>query len=147
MELKDRLNGVIIFIKIDLYNDYHLIKIKKDEEWKTTFKIRYRLYKYQIILFELINVLTIFIKFINNILLLYLNIYYIYYLNDILIYLNNKIQYIKDISNIFESLFKIDLLYKSSKYKFHIIETEFLEFIISNQKLKINKNKIKIIFK
>ena len=49
-----------------------------------------------------------------------------------LIYSNNKIQYIKNISNIFENLFKIDLLYKLNKYKFYIIEIEFLKFIILN---------------
>ena len=76
-----------------------------------------------------------------------MNIYYIYYLNDILIYSNNKIQYIKDIDNIFESLFKINLLYKLSKYKFHIIKTKFLEFIILNQKFKMSRDKVKIIFK
>ena len=31
---------------MDLYNDYYLIKIKKDEKWKIAFKIRYRLYGY-----------------------------------------------------------------------------------------------------
>ena len=45
-----------------------------------------------------------------------MDIYYIYYLNNILIYSNNKIQYIKDISNIFKSLFKIDLLYKLKSF-------------------------------
>ena len=32
MELKDWLNGAIIFIKMDLYNNYHLIKMKESEE-------------------------------------------------------------------------------------------------------------------
>ena len=54
---------------MNLYNDYYLIKIKKDEKQKIIFKIRYRLYEYQIILFKLINILVIFIKLINNILL------------------------------------------------------------------------------
>ena len=61
-----------------------------------------------------------------------MNIYYIYYLDNILIYSNNKIQYIKNISNILESLSKIDLLYKLNKCEFHIIEIEFLKFIILN---------------
>ena len=131
---------------MDLYNRYHLIRIKKDEEWKTAFKIRYGLYEYQIILFRLTNIPITFMRFINNVLLLYLDTCCIYYLNNILVYSNNESQYIKDVSSILESLAKADLLCKLSKCEFHIKETEFLEFIISSQKLKINKNKVKIIF-
>ena len=75
-----------------------------------------------------------------------MNIYYIYYLNNILIYSNNKIQYIKNISNILENLFKADLLCKSSKCEFYIIETEFLGFIILSQGFKISKDKVKTMF-
>ena len=69
IELRDRLDRATIFIKMDLQNRYYLIRIKEDEEWKTVFKIKYRLYKYQVILFRLTNVLVTFIRFINNVLL------------------------------------------------------------------------------
>ena len=32
IKLKDRLNKAIIFIKINLYNNYYLIKIKKNKK-------------------------------------------------------------------------------------------------------------------
>lgn len=132
---------------MNLYNKYYLIKIKKSKKQKTAFKTKYGLYKYQVIPFKLINTLITFIKLINNILLSYLNIYYIYYLNNILVYLNNKSQYIKNVNNIFENLVKADLLYKPNKYKFYIKKTEFLRFIVLNQKFKINKDKIKAMLK
>ena len=67
-ELRDRLNRVKVFTKLDLYRVYNLIRIKKGKEWKIVFRYRYNYFEYQIILFGLTNILTIYIKIINNIL-------------------------------------------------------------------------------
>ncbi|RAL58209.1 hypothetical protein DID88_002312 [Monilinia fructigena] len=65
------------------------------------------------------------------------------YLDDILVYSNNESQHIKDVSSILESLAKADLLCKPSKCEFHVKETEFLGFTVSNQGLKMSKDKKK----
>jgi hypothetical protein len=49
----------------------------------------------------------------------------------------------KIIYKILQILIDIDILFKLSKYKFYITETEFLRYIISIIELKINLNKIK----
>ncbi len=54
------------------------------------FKTQYSYFKYQIILFKLTNILTIFQKYINKILVEKLNVFIIIYLKNILIYTNNK---------------------------------------------------------
>ena len=40
-ELRDRVAGAKIFTKLDLKDGYHLIRIKKGDEWKTVFRTRY----------------------------------------------------------------------------------------------------------
>jgi len=40
-ELRERVAGATIFTKLDLKDGYHLIRIKKGDEWKTTICTRY----------------------------------------------------------------------------------------------------------
>ena len=49
-KLLDRLNGSVIFSKIDLRNAYHWIRIREGNEWKTAFRTRYSHFKYQVLL-------------------------------------------------------------------------------------------------
>ena len=59
IELQNRLSNAKHFTKLDLQRAYNLIWMKKEEKWKTAFCTQYKLYKYLIMLFELINALTI----------------------------------------------------------------------------------------
>ena len=56
----NRFNNFKRFTKLDFKNVYHWIHIKRDNKWKTTFCTRYKYFKYQIMLFELINAFAIF---------------------------------------------------------------------------------------
>ena len=86
-ELRDRLNGVKVFIKLDLHGAYNLIRMKEGEEWKIAFKCKYSYFEYQVIPFKLINALITCMRIINDIFQDYLDKIYIIYLDDILIYL------------------------------------------------------------
>ncbi len=44
------------FTQLNLTNAYHWIRIRKDNEWKTVFRIHYSYFKYQVMLFGLTNV-------------------------------------------------------------------------------------------
>ena len=60
IETLNRLSDFKTFIKLNLKNIYHRIRIRKDDEWKTTFRTRYEHFEYQIMSFELINAFVIF---------------------------------------------------------------------------------------
>lgn len=66
------------------------MRIRKNDEWKTTFKTRYNHFKYQMIHFGLTNVLATFQNYINKILAEKLDVFIIVYLDDIFIYIKNK---------------------------------------------------------
>ena len=89
-ELTDRLSRAKIFTALDLRDGYHLIRIKKGEEWKTAFRTRYGHFEYTVMPFGLTNAPATFQELINNVLRPYLDIFVIAYLDDILIYLENE---------------------------------------------------------
>jgi len=65
-ETLDRLNWVKQFIKLNLKNMYHCLRIQHEDEWKTTFHTHYDYFKYMIMLFNLINASVIFQTYINK---------------------------------------------------------------------------------
>jgi len=67
-ELRDRVAGAKVFTKLDLKDGYHLIRMRKGDEYKTAFHTRYRQYEYKVIPFGLVNAPTTFQTMMNKIL-------------------------------------------------------------------------------
>ena len=79
----------------------------------------FRLYKYMIMLFKLINASAMFQTYINNILKEHLDVFVIVYLDDILVYSKNEKDYKKHVRQILNALKKADLRIMSEKSQFH----------------------------
>jgi hypothetical protein len=73
------------YIKLNVIVAFHKIQIVTEDKWKMTFYMRYRLYKWMIT-FELVNVSSIFQRYINWVLQNFLNKFCSVYVNDILIF-------------------------------------------------------------
>ena len=105
-KLQEWLKEVKWFTKLDIWKEYYKICIKKEKEWKTAFWTRYKLYKYQVMLFKLTNMSATFQELINHMLYDHLNKFVITYLNDILIYFKNKKNHKKHIKKSWEDFRK-----------------------------------------
>ena len=92
-ETLNRLCELKIFIKLNFKNFYYRFRIKIDDKWKITFRIRYNYFKYLIMFFNLVNVSITFQTYIHKVLINLIDITYVVYLNDILIYNVNLINY------------------------------------------------------
>ena len=133
------------FIKLDLKNTYHRIKIRKSDEWMTTFRIRYDHFEYAIMFFELVNVSVTFQILINKILRKLINHICVIYLNDILIYFKISEKHWKCVRKIFKRLYQFKLYAKLLKCFFMTQMIEFLEYIINNHNVFMNSRRVKVI--
>ncbi len=144
-ETLDRLSRIKQFIKLNLKNVYHCLRIQYEDEWKMTFCTHYDHFKYMIMSFNLINASIIFQTYINKILTELLNDFCVVYLNDILIFFVKKIDHINHVKQIFEKLRKFKLYASLKKCEFFITKVNFLEFIIFTKSVLMNSSKINII--
>ena len=125
------------FIKINIRNVYHRIQIRKNDEWKIAFCIRYDQFEYQIMPFNLVNVFVTFQSYVNRALKSYINVYYVIYLNDVLIYSKIEKQHWKNVRKILRALFAHQLYAKFSKCAFNCIEVSFLNFIVNRRDIQM----------
>ena len=144
-ETLNRLVSVAYFIKLDLKNAYHRIKIRKSDEWMTTFRIRYDHFEYAVMPFELVNASVTFQTLINKILRELINHIYVIYLDDILIYFKTREEHWKCVRKMLKRLCQFKLYAKLSKCSFMTQVIEFLEYIISNHDVFMDSRRVKVI--
>jgi hypothetical protein len=84
--LFDQLAGAQVFSKIDLHSGYHQIKICAEDIPKIAFTIRYGLFEYLVMSFELMNALTHFMYLMNSVFMPEWDMFIVVFINDILIY-------------------------------------------------------------
>jgi len=86
-----------------------------------------------------------FQSLVNNTLQDYLDIFYMAYLNNILIYSETLEEHKKHVKKVLKALQNRKLSIISEKYKWHIQKVEFLEFVITSEHMKMDKEKLAII--
>ncbi len=80
------LQGATSLSKLDLQNAYHLVRIRKGNEWKTAFNSPLGHFEYLVMPFGLTNAPAVFQVLVNNVLHDFLNQSAFVYLNDIFIF-------------------------------------------------------------
>jgi hypothetical protein len=141
----NRLNRAAIYTKFDLKKIYYRIRIKKENEWKTIFRIRYGHFEYKMISFSLANAPAIFQVYINKALADLININCVAYFDNILIYSINRAEHQQYVRQILERLRQYKLYIKLFKCEFFVISVTFLRFVINTREIEINESKIKAI--
>ena len=147
MKTLNRFNKFKRFTKFNFKNVYYWIRIKRDDEWKTTFRTRYGHFKYQIMLFKFVNAFATFQTYINKTLKRLVNNICVIYLNDILIYNENSTKYWWHVWMIFKRLRQFQLFVNLKKCQFDIKKIEFLKFIVFIDEVQMNSKRMRTIKK
>ena len=131
------------FTQLDLTNTYHQMRIRKGDEGKTSFQMRYGHFEYQVIFFGFFNTPASFQGYVNKILAEKLDVFVIVYLDDILIYTKDAGQgHVEAVRWVLEELWKHSLFANLKKYHFHQEEVRFLGYVVSSQEIRMEEERI-----
>jgi len=142
-ELRDRVAGAKVFTKLDIKDRYHLVRIRKGDEHKPTFRTRYGQYEYKFMPFGLVNPPATFQTMMNKILREFLDHGVVVYLDDILIYSENMEYHIKLVRKVVDRLEQQNLAVMLKKSVFHQVEVEFLGYIVKTSGVTMSDRKVK----
>jgi len=95
--------------------------------------------------FGLTNAPASFQRWMNEILSEYLDIFCVAYLDDILIFSQNLEDHRRHVRTILRRVEETGLMLKASKYEFHTTKIEYLGYVISPQRLRMDEEKIRTI--
>ena len=144
-ESLNHLSKTRVYTSLNMIATYNRLRIKKDDEWKTTFKTRYEHFEYIVLFFDLINASATFQSFVNKILIERLNFIVIVYLNDIVIYFNDMKQHIENVKWILNRLRDHKFFINMKKCKFFKNNIDFLDFVVFFKSVQMQEDKIEII--
>jgi len=109
------------------------------------FWTHYGIYKCKVLPFKLTNGLTIYQRYMNDVLFDYLDNFCTAYLDNIIIYFKNKLEHQEYVYKVLQRLRKARLQANIKKLKFSIKCTKYLRFIISTDRIKADPKKMAII--
>jgi len=133
------------YTKIDLRSVYHLVYIAKGDEWKTAFRTHYGSFEWLVMSFGLLNALSAFQRFINEIFTEMLDVSVVIYLDDILVYSDDLESHKRHVREVLRQLWDNGLYVLPTKCIFHQWKVEFLGFILSLEGIQMDTRKVQTI--
>ncbi len=133
--------------QLNIIVTFNKLRMHSDSEDLTIFITFFDSYKYHVMLFKLINELTFYQHYMNDVLFEYLHQFCQIYLDDIIIYSKILKKHKWHVWLILNKLREADLQMNINKCKFHVQEIIFLKLLIFIEELKMNSRKIQVVVK
>jgi hypothetical protein len=121
----DQLAGAKVFYKLDFRSGYHQIKIPASDVPKTAFSIRYGLYEFLVMSFDLTNAPAYFMYLMNSVFMNELDKFVVVFIDDIRIYSKNEAEHAKHLRIVLQRLRDHKLYAKFSKCEFWLDSVKF----------------------
>jgi hypothetical protein len=141
-DLFDQLHGACVFSKIDLRSGCHQLKVPECDILKTTFVLRYGMYKFMVMSFRLSNALAYFMYMMNKVFMEYLDKFVVVFIDYILVYSRNEEEHEGDLRLALPKLRGHKLYAKLSKCEFWLKQVAFLGHVISKGGISVDSSKV-----
>ena len=142
-KILDRLHGSKVFTKIDLRLGYYQIRVKEFDIPKIAFSTRYGHYEFTVMSFGLTNAPATFNQLMQDTFRPYLDDFVLVFFDDILVYSKSMEEHEGHVCKVLQLLRENKLYAKKSKCTFCTSQTEYLGFIISEEKILVDLGKVK----
>lgn len=140
-----RISRAKIFTKLDIRQAFHRIRMDPASEELTTFRTRYGTFKCKVLPFGLTNGPATYQRYMNGILMEYLDDFCTAYLDDILIYSNDEMEHELHVKQVLQRLRDAGLQVDIKKTEFHVTRTKYLGFIVSTKGIEVDPEKVSAI--
>ncbi|KAL0147619.1 hypothetical protein M9458_057083, partial [Cirrhinus mrigala] len=141
----ERLQGASVFTKLDLRNAYHLVRIRRGDEWKTAFNTPRGHFEYLVMPFGLSNSPGVFQALVNDVLRDMVDQFIYVYLDDILIFSSSLQEHVQHVRRVLQRLLENGLFVKAEKCVFHAQSVPFLGYILSAEGIRVDPAKVQAV--
>ncbi len=139
------IQGSKYLIQLNIIIAFNKLRMSIESENLITFITFFNVYKYRVMLFELINESTFFQHYINDVLFNCLHKFCQIYLNDIFIYSKILKKHKTHVKEMLNKLREVDLQIDIDKCEFKIQKISFLKLLIFINDLRMNSWKVDVI--
>ena len=144
-DLLESLAGAKYFSSLDLQSGYHQIRIKAGDEQKTAFRTPFGHFQWNVLPFGLCNAPATFQHAMNNLFGDLIGKFVLVYLDDILIFSKTREEHLQHLDQILSLLEDNHYYIKLKKCSFMQPEVRFLGHVISQDGIKVDPDKIKVV--
>jgi transposase InsO family protein len=144
-EIFARLGKAKIFTKLDIRQAFHRIRVDPDSEELTSFRTRYGSYRCKVLPFGLTNGPATYQRYMNDVLLDYLDDFCTAYLDDILIYSEDVLEHEAQVKKVLQRLREAGLQADINKCEFNVTSTKYLGFVIGTDGIRTDPEKVAVV--
>jgi len=144
-DIFDQLHGATVFSTLDLKSGFHQLPIHQDDQDKTAFICHSGLYNWRRLPMGLCNASQLFQRAMEVVFKGLIGSICMLYIDDIVIFSKNETEHVKHLETMFERLRKYNLKLNPTKCVFGLRQVKLLGYIVSQQGLRADPDKVSAI--